>query len=64
MAEEIAHFKLFSKAKYRSRLVYIDPELAPAYSPGINPFVLEDLSERNIALMTQELKAIFKVMLA
>jgi type IV secretory pathway VirB4 component len=46
-----------------NRVVYIDPSLHPQFSPSINPFEIEDRSEKNIALMTQELRSIFEVLL-
>jgi len=45
------------------RVVYIDPSLHRDFSPSINPFEIEDRSEKNIALMTQELRSIFEVLL-
>lgn len=63
MAQEIAQFKEFSQHKYGERLVFIDPSLKPWYSPSINPFQLEYETEENIALMTQELLSIIKVLL-
>ncbi|MBL4746987.1 MAG: hypothetical protein JKY08_11565 [Flavobacteriaceae bacterium] len=63
MAEEIAKFKEFEQTKFANRLVYIDPTLKTGYSPSINPFELQDHSEQNIALMTQELKSIINVLL-
>jgi len=63
MVEEIAHFNEFSQPKFASRLVYIDPSLKQGYSPSINPFELTEHSEQNIALMTQELKSIIKILL-
>jgi len=63
MAEEIAQFKLFHQVEYKKRLVFIDPTLDDAYSPSINPFSLADRSEKNIAIMTQELRSIITVLL-
>jgi len=63
LAEEIAQLKIFTKPQFAKRLVYIDPALKSGYSPSINPFELENHSEENIALMTQELKSIIKVLL-
>jgi len=63
MAEEIAKFNEFTATKLAIRLVYIDPTLKKGYSPSINPFELTDHSEQNIALMTQELITIIKVLL-
>jgi len=63
MSEEIAKFSEFSTKKKAERLVYIDPTLKAGYSPSINPFELDDHSEENIALMTQELKSIITVLL-
>lgn len=63
MAQEIGQFNEFSQVKYANRLVYIDPNLKLGYSPSINPFQLEDKTEKNIALMTQELLSIIKVLI-
>ncbi|MDO6445450.1 hypothetical protein Q4493_06615 [Colwellia sp. 1_MG-2023] len=63
MAQEIAQFNEFSQTQYVSRLVFINPSLRQAYSPSINPFQLENKTEQNIALMTQELLSIIKVLL-
>lgn len=63
MAEEIAQFKLFNQEKINKRLVFIDPTLHDACSPSINPFTIIDHSEKNIAIMTQELKSIIAVLL-
>lgn len=63
MAKEIAQFKEFAQPKYADRLAYIDPTLYPGYVPSINPFELKDKSETNIALMTQELLIIIRVLL-
>ncbi len=63
MAQEIAQFNEFSHTKYDNRLVFIDPSLKQGYSPSINPFQLEFKTESNIALMTQELLSIIKVLL-
>ena len=63
MAQEIAQFNEFSHTKYANRLVFIDPSLKQGYSPSINPFQLEFKTESNIALMTQELLSIIKVLL-
>ena len=63
MAEEIAQFKLFAHKKISKRLVFIDPSLHDDYSPSINPFAILDRSEKNIAIMTQELKSIIAVLL-
>jgi len=63
MAEEIAKFTEFTNPKKSKRLVYIDPTLQKGYSPSINPFELDDYSEENISLMTQELKSIITVLL-
>lgn len=63
MAQEIAQFNEFSQAKYSDRLVYIDPSIKLGYSPSINPFQLDVKTEQNIALMTQELLSIIKVLL-
>lgn len=63
MAQEIAQFNEFSQVKYTNRLVLIDPSLKPGFSPSINPFQLEYKTEENIALMTQELLSIIKVLL-
>ena len=43
--------------------MFIDPSLKQDYSPSINPFQLEFKTEENIALMTQELLNIIKVLL-
>lgn len=63
MAQEIAQFNEFSHTKYANRLVFIDPSLKQGYSPSINPFQLENKTEESIALMTQELLSIIKVLL-
>ena len=63
MAQEIAQFKEFNQPKYANRLVFIDPSLKAGYSPSINPFQLEVKTDENIALMTQELLSIIKVLL-
>lgn len=63
MAQEIAQFTEFRQAKYANRLVFIDPSLKQGYSPSINPFQLEYKTDENIALMTQELLSIIKVLL-
>jgi hypothetical protein len=63
MAQEIAQFKEFNQPKYANRLVFIDPSLKAGYSPSINPFQLEYKTDENIALMTQELLSIIKVLL-
>jgi len=63
MVEEIAKFSEFSNPQKAKRLVYIDPTLKSGYSPSINPFELDDHSDENIALMTQELKSIITVLL-
>jgi hypothetical protein len=63
MAEEIAQFKLFNQENINKRLVFIDPTLHDGYSPSINPFAIIDRSEKNIAIMTQELKSIIAVLL-
>jgi len=63
MAEEIAKFKLFNHTNINKRLVFIDPTLHDDYSPSINPFAIINLSEKNIAIMTQELKSIIAVLL-
>lgn len=51
------------KRRISNRVVYIDPSLHPKYSPSINPFEIDDRSEKNIALMTQELRSIFEILL-
>ena len=51
------------KRRISNRVVYIDPSLHPEYSPSINPFEIDDRSEKNIALMTQELRSIFEILL-
>lgn len=63
LAEEIAKLKPIKNRKLANRVVYIDPSLDPNHSPSINPFEITDRSEKNIALMTQELKSIFSVLL-
>ncbi len=63
LVEEIAQLVVFTNPKFAKRLVYIDPVLKSGYSPSINPFELDNHSEENIALMTQELKSIIKVLL-
>ncbi|MBA6397592.1 hypothetical protein H4J67_07520 [Colwellia sp. BRX10-4] len=63
MAQEIAQFKEFNQPKFANRLVFIDPSLKTGYSPSINPFQLEVKTDENIALMTQELLSIIKVLL-
>ena len=63
MAQEIAQFNEFNQTQYANRLVFIDPSLKQGYSPSINPFELEVKTEENIALMTQELLSIIKVLL-
>jgi len=63
MVEEIARMKVFQNPQKQKRLVYIDPSLQQDYSPSINPFEISDRSEKNIALMTQELKSIITVLL-
>jgi hypothetical protein len=63
MAQEIAQFKEFNQLKFANRLVFIDPSLKSGYSPSINPFQLEVKTDENIALMTQELLSIIKVLL-
>jgi len=63
LAEEIAKLRPVKKRKIADRIVYIDPSLDANYSPSINPFEISDRSEKNIALMTQELKSIFSVLL-
>ena len=64
MAEEIAQFSEFSKPHVQDRLVYIDPMLKQGFSPCLNPFELDNRSEKNIAVMTQELKRIIELLLA
>ncbi|MBF0264129.1 MAG: hypothetical protein HQL46_02575 [Gammaproteobacteria bacterium] len=63
LAEEIAKLKPVKNRKIADRIVYIDPSLDINHSPSINPFEITDRSEKNIALMTQELKSIFSVLL-
>jgi len=63
MADEIAHFSEFSKPHIRDRLVLIDPMLKQGFSPCLNPFELDSRSEKNIAIMTQELKRIIEILL-
>ena len=63
MAQEIAPFNEFSQTIFANRLVFIDPSLKQGYSPSINPFQLEFKTEDSIALMTQELLSIIKVLL-
>lgn len=61
--EEIARLNPMKKRRISNRVVYIDPSLHPGYSPIINPFEVDDRSEKNIALMTQELRSIFEILL-
>ena len=63
MAQEIAQFNEFSQTRYANRLVFIDPSVKTGYSPSINPFQLEVKTDESIALMTQELLNIIKVLL-
>ncbi len=61
--EEIARLNPMKKRRISNRVVYIDPSLHSGYSPSINPFEIDDRSEKNIALMTQELRSIFEILL-
>lgn len=63
MVEEIAQFKCFSPENDFDELVYIDPTLEHGFSPTINPFQIEDTSENNIAITTQELKRVINILL-
>jgi Type IV secretory pathway, VirD4 components len=63
MVEEIARFKRFSPENDYDDLVYIDPTLKNGFSPSINPFEIEDKSENNIAITTQELKRVINTLL-
>jgi len=63
LVEEIARLKILNKPRFSNRLVYIDPSLSQDHSPSINPFQLKIKSEKNISLMTQELKSIMTVLL-
>ena len=63
MVEEIARFKRFSPENDYDSLVYIDPTLKNGFSPSINPFEIEDKSENNIAITTQELKRVINTLL-
>jgi len=63
LVEEIVRMKPMAKRHISNRVVYIDPSLHADYTPSINPFEIADRSERNIALMTQELRSIFEVLL-
>lgn len=63
MVEEIARFKCFSPENNYDDLVYIDPTLKNGFSPSINPFEIEDTSENNIAITTQELKRVINALL-
>lgn len=63
MVEEIARFRRFSPQNNYDDLVYIDPTLKHGFSPSINPFEIEDTSENNIAITTQELIRVLSVLL-
>lgn len=63
MVEEIARFKRFSPENNYEDLVYIDPTLKGDFSPSINPFEIEDTSENNIAITTQELMRVVNILL-
>jgi hypothetical protein len=63
MVEEIARFKRFSPENNYDDLVYIDPTLKNGFSPSINPFEIDDTSENNIAITTQELKRVINTLL-
>lgn len=63
MVEEIARFKRFSPENDYDDLVYIDPTLKNGFSPSINPFEIEDTSENNVAITTQELKRVINALL-
>lgn len=64
VAEEIARFREFSTPEGRDRLVYIDPTLKRGFSPSINPFRLDKVTDESVAIMTQELKKILSVLLS
>jgi hypothetical protein len=63
LSEEIARFKEFAPQNDMERLVYLDPFLKDGYTFSINPFDIEDKSERVIAITSQELKRVIGVML-
>ncbi|EHH0751443.1 DUF87 domain-containing protein [Vibrio vulnificus] len=63
MVEEIAKFKKFSPDNNLDDLVLIDPNLKPGFSPSINPFDIDDITESNIAITTQEIKRVINVLL-
>lgn len=63
MVEEIARFKYFQPHENMEDLVYIDPTLHDDFSPSINPFDIDDMSENNIAITTQELKRVINALL-
>lgn len=60
---EIARFKEFQYSPVKNRLVYIDPALSEKSFPSINPFAMNDHSERSISIMAQELKRILDILL-
>ncbi|GMM86954.1 hypothetical protein MTsN2n4_41830 [Pseudoalteromonas sp. MTN2-4] len=63
MVEQIAKNQDFAPEAEMEKLVYIDPTAKEGFSPSINPFEIKDLSEKNIATTTQELKRVLKALL-
>lgn len=48
---------------FNNRLVYIDPTLYDDFTPSINPFQLNDKSEKSIDVTSQQLKDVFEELL-
>lgn len=63
MVEEIARFKCFSPENNLDNLVYIDPTLERGFTPSINPFQIDDTSEENISIVTEELNRVINILL-
>lgn len=60
IAQEILGYKENINSE---RIIYIDPFLADGYSPCINPFQTDDVSEKNIAYLSQEIiKAFLEIL--
>ncbi len=57
LSEEILRLKICQEQK--ERIIYVDPYLSAELTPTINPFILDDKSDENIDVMTQELVSVF-----
>ena len=56
-AEQVACFPEIANS---GRLIYINPDLSPYYSPTINPFDIQDRSIRSVAIYTEQIIKVFE----